>query len=430
MRRIIVDCTHTFHTGAGTGIQRVVRQYADALLEIGPASGVEVIPARVQGAMFVPLPVEGSRVMFPRAASAREAEASASAGILARLAAPAIRALMRSRSMAAWLDPGPNADRRRRRAVASPASGALALSRDDVVLCLDSSWVYDVRSALDAAGASGALRAAMICDVLPLTHPEWFTEGTRRYFGSWLRAILPRLEGVVTISDATQHELRALQAAGKLGLAPLPAMQTVHLGAEIVAPAASVVRPELVASFQSSRGPAFLTVGTVEPRKNLDYALDLFDALLERGCPVQWHIAGAAGWLAEKTARRIRLHPQRGYGLFWWADLNDAELAECYRRAAALVAVSRAEGFGLPLVEARLHGLPVFASDIPVFREVLGSEAVYLPLDAPSLAASILEDFLAQGRAVPRRDRSSAVARSWRESATDLVAALGRLHAR
>ena len=65
-----MDCTHTFHTGAGTGIQRVVRRYADSLLEISRQSGIEVVPARIEHGRLFALPVTEGRVAFPRAESA------------------------------------------------------------------------------------------------------------------------------------------------------------------------------------------------------------------------------------------------------------------------------------------------------------------------------------------------------------------------
>jgi len=77
---------------------------------------------------------------------------------------------------------------------------------------------------------------------------------------------------------------------------------------------------------------------------------------------------------------------------------------------------SVAEGFGLPLVEAALRGVPVIASDIAVFREVGGDGARYFDLlDSASLAAAI-EDVLARPRTAPAIETVS-----WRESALELV---------
>jgi alpha-1,2-rhamnosyltransferase len=77
---------------------------------------------------------------------------------------------------------------------------------------------------------------------------------------------------------------------------------------------------------------------------------------------------------------------------------------------------SVAEGFGLPLVEAALRGVPVIASDIAVFREVGGDGPRYFDLlDSGSLAAAI-EDVLARPRSAPEIKTIS-----WRDSALELV---------
>ena len=427
-----MDCTLTFHTGAGTGIQRVVRRYADGLLEIAAAHDVHVVPVRISGGQLVPLPIVDNRVAFPVADAARSEERKDRfQQRLDFVRGVGHRAnFVRSRAFARWLDAGPNgrglARSARSLAPAADASGSLQLARGDILLLLDSSWVYDVRSVLDAAGRAGVIRAAVLCDVLPLRHPEWFTNGTRNYFEDWIQALLPRLEGVVAISEATCRDLAMLVATERIQSPRMPSCSAVHLGAEIAAaPDAAAVRPELRNLLASDQPPAFLTVGTLEPRKNVDFALDLFERLLARGLDLQWHVIGSAGWLSDGTADRIRAHPEFGTRLFWWTDLKDGELAWAYRHAGALVAISRAEGFGLPLVEARLAGLPVFASDIPVFREIMQGEATYLPLDRPSLAAAALEDFLARG--APRPSEASRIARTWGESTMELLARLQRL---
>jgi glycosyltransferase involved in cell wall biosynthesis len=217
--------------------------------------------------------------------------------------------------------------------------------------------------------------------------------------------------------------------AHRIAVRRLPPVEVVALGAEIAPVNGAAPRPELAAMLAPGRPPAFLTVGTIEPRKNIDFALDLFDALAARGLDFQWHFVGAHGWSSEKTARRIQNHPEFGHRLQWWTDLADAELEWCYERAAALVAVSRGEGFGLPLLEARLRGLPVFASDIAVFREVLGGEGRYLPLGSAALAAAALEDFLQGVPPAAGRGEPSRMARSWEESARELLAKLESLSA-
>lgn len=430
--RIIVDCTHTYHTGAYTGIQRVVRNFADALVSAAPARGVRIVPARVAGGDFVPLERRGDRVAFPTSLAARESEgAAAPTGPLRRLAAlrrigHGVNRVLRSARLADWLEAGPNADGLARRMASAslrtppPPPGALPVEPTDIVLSLDSSWVYDIRTPLEKARAAGATCVALLCDVLPLSHPQWFTAGTRHYFRGWLEALLPRVHAILAISAASCRELGRLVESGALD-APRRPCRPVRLGAEIASGAPGEVREALRGLLAAGRPPALLTVGTLEPRKNVEYALDLFDELRAQGLDLQWHIVGAPGWMHHGTAARIHGHPELGKRLLWWADLRDAELDFAYRHAAALVAVSYAEGFGLPLVEARLHGLPVFASDIAVFREVLGDEGRYLPLGSPKLAAAALEDFLRRPEMRRLAARPSRVALQWTEAAAELL---------
>lgn len=428
--RIIVDCTHTFKTGAGTGIQRVVRRFADGLMAAGQGAGIEVVPVRVDGVRLIPLPTVAGRVAFPRAPSAREEDrASQGTALTALLRAIGHRSnAVRSRRFSQWLDAGPNAPGLARllRKRNGAAHGDLKLAASDIVLCLDSSWVYDIRTTLEAAGRAGATRVALLCDVLPWTHPRWFTEGTRLWFMGWLRALLPRIEGAITISEVTKSELQSVLA--QEGIAPRLPIVAVHLGAELGDDGGAPVRPELATLLAPEAAPAFLTVGTLEPRKNVDFALDIFDHLLARGWNVQWHLAGAPGWLSDATAERIREHAELGSRLHWWTDLDDAELAWLYRHARALVAVSRAEGYGLPLVEARLQGLPVFASDIPVFREILADEGRFLPLSSAALAAAPLEDFLRGALPAAGGSGPTRVAATWQARSGELLGQLLAIH--
>ncbi|MBC7857541.1 MAG: glycosyltransferase, partial [Burkholderiaceae bacterium] len=137
---------------------------------------------------------------------------------------------------------------------------------------------------------------------------------------------------------------------------------------------------------QLGAGPSFLMVGTIEPRKGHLQALDAFEQLWREGAQVNLVIVGNEGWkpLADAERRtipritaRLRKHPELGRRLFWLAGVDDACLAQVYAASACLLCPSEGEGFGLPLIEAASHGLPVIARDLPVFREVAGEHAFY-----------------------------------------------------
>ena len=78
-----------------------------------------------------------------------------------------------------------------------------------------------------------------------------------------------------------------------------------------------------------------------------------------------------------RPSAELHEHVEQGKRLFWFEDASDAELDFLYSRAKGLVLASFAEGFGLPIVEGFAAGVPVLASDIPVFREVGAAAAVY-----------------------------------------------------
>ena len=126
-------------------------------------------------------------------------------------------------------------------------------------------------------------------------------------------------------------------------------------------------------------------VGTIEPRKGHMQVLDAFDQLWSQGMDINLIIAGAEGWrhLRQDMRRtipqivaRLRSHRERGRRLFWVNGPSDEYLEKIYATSSCLIAASEGEGFGLPLIEAARHKLPIIARDIPVFREVAGEHAL------------------------------------------------------
>ena len=132
-----------------------------------------------------------------------------------------------------------------------------------------------------------------------------------------------------------------------------------------------------------------LTVATLEPRKGLDV---LIAALGTPGAPdLPLLCAGQPGWGGQDPlalAAAAGLPPGRVRLL---GRVSDPDLAVLLRRATALVVPSRAEGFGLPLLEAMAVGTPVVTSDAPALVEVGGGAARVSALDPSALARALAE---------------------------------------
>ena len=87
-------------------------------------------------------------------------------------------------------------------------------------------------------------------------------------------------------------------------------------------------------------------------------------------------------------------NPELNQRLFWLNNVSDEFLEMIYGHATALIAASLAEGFGLPLIEAAAHGVPLIVRDIPVFREVAEEHAYYFAGSTAEALADELRHWL------------------------------------
>jgi hypothetical protein len=118
---------------------------------------------------------------------------------------------------------------------------------------------------------------------------------------------------------------------------------------------------------------------------------------------------------------RLREHPRAGEVLFWLENISDEYLERVYAASTCLIAASEEEGFGLPLIEAAQHKLPIIARDIPVFREVAGEHSFYfVGKDAQDLAGAVHDwlELRAKNLSPPSDDLPAL---TWKQSAARLL---------
>ena len=152
------------------------------------------------------------------------------------------------------------------------------------------------------------------------------------------------------------------------------------------------------------------------------FILDAFDRLWDDSANVRLIIIGQQAWKSETILQRIEHHPRFGRDLFLLRDVSDQELEQFYENADALVMASRAEGFGLPIIEALYRNLPVLCSDIPVFHEITDGSAHFFSLEDPKHLVSAVKHFCATHRGRPSRTESRR--QTWQHSTEQLFQAI------
>lgn len=249
-------------------------------------------------------------------------------------------------------------------------------------------------------------------DLLFETDPQWFTASERAYFSLMTRT-LPRA-AVVATSSASEAARIAAVARPRRPVVP------VGLG---MPPGLRAAEPRAVDTLAGLEG-FLLVVGRLNVRKNLENVLE---AAVRSGRVTPQRpivVVGEPSGRATALSASLRAAVARGAVRFA-GFVRDAELAWLYQRADLFLFFSLDEGFGIPTLEARHFGTPILASDIAVFREILGDAARYAdPRSVDAMAAAIgvaLDAVHVAGRPAPVA--AEALGYSWPASVRRLRAA-------
>jgi glycosyltransferase involved in cell wall biosynthesis len=302
--------------------------------------------------------------------------------------------------------------------------------QDDIYLALDlntmTKEVHDVHMRLMCRGVQFYF---IVYDILLLHRPDWWPAGYSGTFESWLRNISKVATGLVCISESVAQDVRTWLAGSLPSRVPDIRVASFHLGADIGSSLPTEGMPDNATAVLDSLGAraSFLMVGTVEPRKGHAQVLAAFELLWHQGISANLVIVGKQGWMVDLLADKLRRHPELGEHLFWLKGISDEYLEKVYAVSGCLIAASEGEGFGLPLIEAVQHKLPIIARDIPVFREVAGEHAFYFCGLEPVDLANAISGWLglnSKGLA-PKSDEMPWL--TWRESARQLIARIDSL---
>ncbi len=283
---------------------------------------------------------------------------------------------------------------------------------DDIIFYPDAFWYS---STCRTFARYDAVKILLIHDIIPIKMPELCDPVYVNSYKHSLGEALKYVDGIISISNSELVSIRSLVDAFEIKSVGF--FDYNYWGADFATANSDVnlVSARIAKVFDAQN--AFIMVGTIEPRKNHTLVLDAFDRYWQRGGGASLCIIGKTSHFYSDVQSRIEQHEYFGVRLFCFDDVNDQQLAYCYEKCAGVVFASRAEGFGLPLVEAMWYGIPVLASDIDVFREIGGDYPEYFsPDDAQRLA-----DLLQLHDSRPER-REPCQWRSWDESVRELFA--------
>jgi glycosyltransferase involved in cell wall biosynthesis len=304
-------------------------------------------------------------------------------------------------------------------------------------------WMQrDAARLLDEAGAGFAVfpnylaPIGLRCPFVNVVHdlaiirtPAFFNLSKLALQRSLLPMVVREAAAVATVSAASRRDVVSLLGVPEHRILMLPGAPHPACRPPAEAEVAGVRR-----RFHLER-PYLLSVGTLEPRKNLPTLLRAFDRLLARtgtaAAGVDLVIVGGRGWRDRELRNEIgkRLATGRVHTLGY---VSEQDLIALYGGALALGYPSHFEGFGLPVIEAMACGTPVVASDVEALREIAGGAAELVPVDdAAALGDAIarLIDDPAARAAARARGLARAAVFSW-EATAERLWRFARAHAR
>ena len=431
-RRLLLDVTIAATTNLNTGIQRVVRNIARESESVSRELGIDCVPVVCSAGSLSPVGFDGRPRLdercFRKLAALWMAGHQTLAGGLSRIKKGAGEKYLSLLSRLRKLLVPKTVIRSFSRTYRKLTGQSVQLQPNDILVLLDASWDLPLAKLLDAAETAGAGVATVVYDLIPVRYPNFHQQQLRTVFSDWLQQVTQRSDFMIGISRTVREDL--LKYAGELasGTPAIPApeshrFESFRLGADFAGRVPSCPAPASERTGDRlEKGNFYLAVGTIEPRKNHTFLLDAFDRIWQKNEDIHLAIAGKVGWMCEGIAERIRRHPLRNRCLHFIEEASDTELNWLYENGKALVFPSIVEGFGLPIVEAFHHRLPVLASDTPIHREVAGDQANFFKLDEPGSLVHAIEEIESGKELI----RPNAHITSWEESCREFLSKICR----
>jgi glycosyltransferase involved in cell wall biosynthesis len=263
---------------------------------------------------------------------------------------------------------------------------------------------------------------ATVWDAIPLLHPEWLSKRSAQFAPTVLKRLVPFADRVIV---ATEH---AGDDIARHFAIPRQRISVVNWGIDEswLNPVPLAVVEQTLSRYGLEAG-YLLTVGTVQPRKNIEGLLDAYALLTsEQQRSHRLVVAGRLGWSSPELVARLEKMEAQG-ALSWLRNgVTDGEMRALYAAAHVFVLPSLYEGFGIPLLEAFASNVPVVTSNLTSLPEVSGGAALEVDPRQPAVMAdairALLDDAGLRSEHIRRgRERATTLTQSKAIAATVAV---------
>jgi len=229
-------------------------------------------------------------------------------------------------------------------------------------------------------------------DLSVLRYPQYHPAVRVRYQEAMFPNLIQKGSLFITDSEFSKNELLNFYPAAKGRVVSVP------LGADpmFCVRDHAAITPTL-ASYGLSPGNYALSVGTIEPRKNIERLIEAYTQLpLSLRVQYPLVLVGGAGWNSEHIHELIAKYSQEGW-LKYLRFVPDLDMAAIYSGARVFACISHYEGFGLPVLEAMASGIPVISSDVASLPEVGGDAVIYVNPNQTEQISHALKTILEDG---------------------------------
>lgn len=415
MNKIYLDCTHTYNSGQNTGIQRVVKNIVQNRFEVSKLFGIEIVPVVFYNKEYKKFD------RFPDIRATSSIKKYKVKNILKKVLSFFRKFFSKVKVIDDFLHNPKfilklNSYYERVFVSYHVEDEKVEFSQNDILLFLDATWLNSEYKFYESLkNRYGIKIVATIYDLIPINQSQFCSVDLTLTLKDWFEKSINLVDAYIGISKFVQKECYEYIKNSLNSDVLESKFDYFYLGANLkdFDLSKADIRDDFKELFKTKN--VFITVSTIEPRKNHKYIVDSFDKLWENGVDVRYVIIGKVGWEVDDFISRVKNHKEYNSRLFLLENIDDEHLLYAYKNSKALIFASFIEGFGLPIIESLHNKLQVLASDIGVHREIGRDFVSYFNLNDINSLIKLIED----DNFNKNIDDFKWI--SWEESAKDLV---------